>query len=141
MIDYGKVIVAYGPRFPGLQKHDEFVTLEGHIYPGKSIYKDNYSSEYEKLKATYIHEFVHVWQHQNNKHVGLRAAVAHAGRGYDYLPLEKGKPFSSYNVEQQGAMVEDYFLLKRRLAARWAKKFGKTPPSIEQLRALIPIVR
>jgi len=57
------------------------------------------------------------------------------------MPLKPGKRFTDYNIEQQGAMVEDYVRLKRGMRARSEKEFGKKSPTIEELKAFIPIVR
>jgi len=76
----------------------------------------------------FLHELTHVWQHQRGVRVWLRGLC---DRRYSYLPLRQGKPFEKYGIEQQGDMVQDYFMLLRGFA-------GPGAVSPQQYRDLFP---
>ena len=57
-----------------------------------------------------MHEMVHVWQHQLGYPVRTRGAIR-MGLSYRYL-LEPGKTLADYNMEAQGDLLADYFVLK-----------------------------
>ncbi|MEQ8539146.1 MAG: S8 family serine peptidase [Coleofasciculus sp. D1-CHI-01] len=69
---------------------------------------------------TFIHEMTHVWQYQQDGAIYMPQAI-HAqkvGAGYDYLGLtelqarkDAGRGLTSFNREQQGAIIQDYYLL------------------------------
>ncbi len=67
-------------------------------------------------KRLFIHESVHVWQHQNGvlnlAASALREAIRHRFRYANaYLfHLDPGKDLLDYGLEQQPAIIEDYFL-------------------------------
>lgn len=57
-----------------------------------------------------MHEMVHVWQHQLGYAVRLRGAVR-IGLAYNY-ELAADKTLADYNMEAQGDLLADYFVLK-----------------------------
>jgi hypothetical protein len=57
-----------------------------------------------------MHEMVHVWQHQLGYPVRLRGAVR-IGLSYRY-ELREGARLADYNMEAQGELLADYFVLK-----------------------------
>ena len=72
-----------------------------------------------------IHELTHVWQYVT---VGLiylpQAAPDSLGENYDYggvadlrAKMAAGEGFDAYNREQQGKIVEDYFVLRGQARA------------------------
>lgn len=67
--------------------------------PGKGVIKRG-----EK----FVHELVHVWQLEHGSDLLLVAKGMAKVFGEDYT-YTAGKPFSSYNLEQQGSIVEDWF--------------------------------
>jgi hypothetical protein len=62
--------------------------------------------------ATLIHELTHVWQYEHRKYSGsyiLDAAATHIFRGQKGYKFEPGKPWNSYNAEQQASIVEKWY--------------------------------
>lgn len=66
----------------------------------------------------FMHEMVHVWQHQLGYPVGLMRAVHIAYLPYTYA-LVPGAKLQHYNMEQQGDLLSDYWALLT---------FGAYPP-------------
>ncbi len=71
-----------------------------------------------------IHECVHIWQFQNFGSIYLYEALKaqHSEEKYDYGGVEglyatmtKGGKLLSFNFEQQGDIIEDYFCLQQEL--------------------------
>ncbi len=114
-----------------VQGPDTLVAPNGSIYADEdgSVYVEDYSAAGFTLRAAFIHEMAHVWPHQQGMSVELRGAIE---RRYDYT-IEAGKRFVDYKIEQQAAIVEDYF---RLLQGRTLE--GKPP--IEVYRRLLPFV-
>ena len=86
------------------------IAPNGHVYFHPDDHRDDFSTAPLGQQAWFVHEMTHVWQHQCGTCVWLRGLV---NRRYGYLPLDPRRPFSSYGVEQQGDIVQDYFLLLR----------------------------
>lgn len=75
-----------------------------------------------------LHELTHVWQFEQMGSVYIpRALKAQYSRmGYNYGGIaalkaakELGKSFHSFNLEQQGDIIADYFLIKDGYQPRW----------------------
>ena len=75
-----------------------------------------------------IHELVHVWQFEQMGSVYIPRAVAaqFTMQNYDYggvdqlrKAFELGKDFLSFNYEQQGDIVADYFRIKNGYRPQW----------------------
>ncbi|MDX2071117.1 MAG: hypothetical protein SFV55_21995 [Haliscomenobacter sp.] len=80
-------------------------------------------------EAILIHELVHVWQYcqQGAAYIprALRAQRSTMGYNYGGLPaLLKANHLSEFNLEQQGDLVMDYFLLLQDRQASWAPDAG-----------------
>ena len=99
------------------------MTPNGEIYVtddpkrGNFLYKDDYSRESLALKAFFIHEMAHVWQYQNNilrvKTTAILGQLRHLGKYnkmYKYT-LEARKHLFDYGIEQQAAIIEDYYIV------------------------------
>lgn len=82
------------------------------------------------LRAHFVHELVHVWQHQQGVPLWRRRWPL---ARYRYLPLRPGKPFAAYGIEQQAEMVKDAWLLASGHAAAAAL------PPLAVYRALLPL--
>ena len=67
--------------------------------------------------AHLVHEIVHVWQYMYWD-VSLYSP-RWLNRRYHYELIE-GDQFLDFGLEQQAAMFEDHFRLKRKLSMRWA---------------------
>ncbi len=77
-----------------------------------------------------IHELTHVWQFEQMGSVYIpRAIKAQKSKmGYNYggvsalkASIEKGKSFLSFNLEQQGDIISDYFRIKDGYQPRWGQ--------------------
>ena len=75
-----------------------------------------------------IHELMHVWQYQQYGAIYMiRAIIAqHTHCGYDYGGIKalrarrkKGEGLRDFNLEQQGDIIADYFLLKNGYQTQW----------------------
>ena len=59
-----------------------------------------------------MHEMTHVWQYQLNYPI-KKAGLTVSSRGteaYEYT-LARGRALSSYNMEQQGEIISDYYII------------------------------
>lgn len=104
------------------------IAPNGHVYFHPDDHRDDFSRAGLAQQAWFIHEMTHVWQHQCGTCVWLRGLL---NRRYVYLPFDPGRPFSSYGVEQQGDIVQDYFTLLR------GGRVAGAPP-LAAYRALLP---
>lgn len=111
----------YARRFMPFQAARVAMSPNGQMYfPRQTLYCDDFAAAALPRRALFLHEAVHVWQHQLGYPVlrcGFCLAVQGGywrNRAYRYRHLlGSGTPFSRLNMEQQAAAVEDYF------AARW----------------------
>jgi hypothetical protein len=91
------------------------MSFKGNIYlPDR--YCSDFSSAPLPQQRLFIHEGVHVWQHQNNVvNLALAAICESAKHQFRYrktyfFHLERGRDLLDYGFEQQAAIIEDYFL-------------------------------
>ncbi len=97
------------------------------FHPKGGLFRDDYAQTDLNLQGLFIHEMVHVWQHQQ----GVFLPIArHPFCRYDYK-LIPGKPFADYGIEQQAEIVRHDFLLKQ--GARLKNGF-----QLEQFIGLVP---
>lgn len=133
-VKYNLVHIYHRSYFPfGAQDDNVAMSPDGNIYfdPDGTLYREDFSRANIHSKALLIHEMTHVWQHQSGVNVRIRGIFQ---RTYKYLPLEPGKKFSDYGIEQQGDIVRDYFYLLNGYSRHdW--------PAIETYRKLIPFVK
>jgi hypothetical protein len=89
-------------------------------YKGNVYLPDGHSHDFSQAplsrKRLFIHETVHVWQHQNNI-LNLAFAAVREGMRHRFkyakaylFHLEHGKDLLDYGFEQQAAIIEEYFL-------------------------------
>ena len=98
------------------------------FHPNGGIWSADFSAGDIWLQAHFIHEMVHVWQHQQGVNLLLKRPPF---ARYSYLPLKPGKPFHRYGIEQQAEIVKDSFLLAKGIAL-------KNRPPLAAYRALLP---
>lgn len=93
--------------------HPRRVTMapDGNIWfhPRSGLFRADYSDADIHLQGLFIHEMVHVWQHQSGVFLPL---ARHPFCRYEYK-LIPGKPFADYGIEQQAEIVRHDFLLKQ----------------------------
>jgi len=104
---------------PFIQDKSQAVAHGSSISFPRNAYAEDFSKEPDAQKqSVFIHELVHVWQHQNKvlstPREGLKETLRHRfNYSKAYLhKLEAGKDLVKYGFEQQAAIVQDYFLLK-----------------------------
>jgi hypothetical protein len=103
---------------------------DGHIWfhPNGRDWSEDFSAEPAHARGHFLHEMVHVWQHQAGINLRLRR---HPFMRYAYLPLRPGRPFHAYNLEQQAEIVREAWLI----GEGWSLP-GRPP--VETYRALLP---
>ena len=135
-VDYSKVkIHNHGYwMFFGFQDKRTAVTPNGQMYYPKPIYRDDFSVE-SRDQALFVHEMVHVWQHQLGYAVRWNGLFV-SSRGpdaYEYS-VAPGTLLSDYNMEQQGDIISDYYMIV--LASRGGAARG-SQGSPDQLKAVL----
>ncbi len=108
-IDYGRVRI-HGRRYMPFQPKNCCMTPNGSMYFHATCFLDDYSQAAITGQHWFMHEMVHVWQHQLGYPVRLRGAVR-LGLQYSY-ELREGATLADYNMEAQGDLLADYFVLK-----------------------------
>ena len=109
-IDYRRVRIFSRRYLPYLQPKNCAMTPNGSMYFHRSCFLDDYAEASIAGKHWFMHEMVHVWQHQLGYAVRLRGAVR-LGLPYHY-DLAAGNSLADYNMEAQGDLLADYFVLK-----------------------------
>jgi hypothetical protein len=115
-VDYEKVWVHHGGwwLFMGKQHPNTAVTPNGEMYYPKAIYQQDFASpEIDPTNwALFMHEMVHVWQYQMGYAV-KRHGLTVTSRGesaYAYL-LTPDRCLRDFNMEQQGNIMSDYYMI------------------------------
>lgn len=98
-----------------------------HFHPRGGLYRPDFAEAPLDLQALFVHEMVHVWQHQCGIYLPLRR---HPWCRYDYT-LVPGRPFARYGIEQQAEIVADAFRLRHGLSPA-----GK--PGLAGFAAILP---
>jgi hypothetical protein len=98
-----------------------------HFHPRGGLYRDDFADAPIDLQALFIHELVHVWQHQQGIFLPLQR---HPFCRYRYR-LVPGRAFRRYGIEQQAEIVRHAFLLRRDATVFHA-------PPLAALEALLP---
>jgi len=110
-IDYARVRIHNRRYLPfGLQPKNCAMTPNGALYFHKSCCLLDLSTGSETARHWFMHEMVHVWQHQLGYPVRLRGAFR-IGLSYRYA-LAMDKSLSDFNMEAQGDLLADYFVLR-----------------------------
>jgi hypothetical protein len=110
-IDYARVRVHNRPYLPfGLQPRNCAMSPNGSIYFHHSCFLPDYATGDPPARHWFMHEMVHVWQHQLGYPVRLRGALR-LGLSYRY-ELRAGATLADFNMEAQGELLADYFALR-----------------------------
>ncbi|MCO6514401.1 MAG: hypothetical protein J6589_08030 [Snodgrassella sp.] len=107
-------------RLPFQSKFGYAVTPRGAIYWPEDAFKEDYSVEDIWRIHWFIHEMTHVWQYQMGMCVMCRG-VLNKITPYEYK-LTPEKLLSDYNMEQQAAIISDYYLLDKYGCDTWSKR-------------------
>ncbi len=110
-VDYSTVKVHNGEYlWFGMQPDDTAMTPNGEMYFNPKHFKEDFSDPTSPGdQCWFMHEMVHVWQHQLGYPVKWRGAVR-LGLSYEYV-LAADKRLCDYNMEAQGNILADYFAL------------------------------
>lgn len=114
-IDYSQVKIHHGGWWLFLGFQDTAVTPNGEMYYPKitNLYRDDFSNtSNDRDKALFMHEMVHVWQYQIGYWIKWHSlwVTSRGPSAYEYQLNPQGK-LSNYNMEQQGDIVSDYFII------------------------------
>ncbi|MFD2366261.1 Rhs element Vgr protein [Pseudoduganella sp. GCM10020061] len=136
-VDYERVRI-YGRGFLwfGLQHPHVAISPNGNIYFTAARFREDFSRSTDKDMHWFIHEMVHVWQHQLGYPVLMRGALRLFLR-YDYV-LEEGKRLCDYDMEAQGELLADYFALRylgNREVMRRSREYGADLSRFERVLA------
>lgn len=123
-IDYARVRII-GRRYLPFQPRHCAMTPNGKMYFHRSRVLSDFAAASVAEQHWFIHEMTHVWQHQLGYPVRLRGAVR-LGLDYRYSLLP-GSTLADFNMEAQGDLLADYFVLRLLLrpdAMRWPLQPG-----------------
>lgn len=110
-IDYTRVKIFRRCYLPfGLQPANCAMAPNGSIYFHPACHLPNYAAADAPARHWFMHEMVHVWQHQLGYPVRLRGAIRLALH-YAYT-LHADATLGDFNMEAQGDVLADYFVLK-----------------------------
>lgn len=109
-IDYDAVRIAR-KKWAFFQPRDTVMAPTGciHFHPRGRQYRDDFGACALTDQGLFIHEMVHVWQHQKGVFLPL---VRHPFCRYGYT-VKPGQPLHRYGIEQQAEIVRHAFLLSR----------------------------
>ena len=132
-IDFNGVRVHHGGWWGFLGMQFTAASPNGNMYypPSTDYYRDDFSAtEDDRDKALFIHEMVHVWQYGLGyalKWNGLLVS-RRGGEAYEY-ELD-GRSLNKYNLEQQGEIISDYYVicvLRNPLGVWNPRNYDKSP--------------
>jgi hypothetical protein len=109
-IDPSRVRVHNRRYLPLVQPKNCAMTPNGSIYFHHTRFLPDYARGDPHTIHWFMHEMAHVWQHQLGYPVRLRGAIR-IGLPYGYT-LHTGAALADYNMEAQGDLLADYFVLK-----------------------------
>jgi hypothetical protein len=109
-IDYDRVRI-HNRKWWWFQPREITMAPDGHLWfhPESKLFCDDFCDRDNTLQGLFIHEMVHVWQHQQGIFLPL---ARHPFCRYDYQ-LIPGRSFLRYGIEQQAEIVRHVFLLKQ----------------------------
>lgn len=91
-----------------LQNNLQGMTPNGEMWFQDGLYQPDFSASLVFYQHIFLHEMMHVWQHQHGMWVRTRGTFSW-GADYSYS-LDK-KSLSDYSMEQKAGIVSDYWLL------------------------------
>ncbi len=113
-ICYDKVGIT-ATAFMPFQPKGTAMAPDGNLYM-YGCYHDDYAQQPPMTQAHFIHEMTHVWQKQNGVLDPIKSALKlnlayrfNYNAAYFYT-LDAARDLTSYNMEQQATIVQDYFL-------------------------------
>jgi hypothetical protein len=127
-IDYDPVRI-HQSKWAFFQPRNVVMAPSGHLHfhPKGSLWCEDFSQRLLHAQGLFIHEMVHVWQHQRGVWLPL---ARHPFCRYSYA-LKPGWPLHRYGIEQQAEIVRHAFLLRQGATLPGA-------PPLEQYRSILP---
>ena len=127
-IDYAQVRI-HRRKWAFFQPRHIVMAPMGHIHfhPQGDRYRDDFAAAPLGLQALFIHEMVHVWQHQSGIFLPLRRLP---WARYDYV-FDSARPLTRYGIEQQAMLIQHAFML------RHGAIIPEAPP-LAELEAVLP---
>jgi hypothetical protein len=127
-LDYAKIRI-HNRKWWWFQPSKITMAPDGHLWfhPKSELFCDDFCDRNLSLQGLFMHELVHVWQHQQGIFLPLKR---HPFCRYDYS-LKPGWKLGQYGIEQQAEIVRHVFLLKN------GAKVAGAPP-LEQYIGLLP---
>lgn len=127
-IDYDAVRIHHRKWWP-FQPRRVTMAPDGHIWfhPKGGLWCEDFCARPLHVQGLFIHEMVHVWQHQKGIWLPL---ARHPFCRYSYS-LRPGWPLKRYGLEQQAEIVRHAFLLREGANVPGA-------PPLEQYRSILP---
>ncbi|UAN36473.1 type IV secretion protein Rhs [Enterobacter asburiae] len=113
-IRYNEVWIHRGSYLPfNMQNFRTAMTPNGEIYFMEGTYENDFSMSHQRMSRIvgahlFLHEMMHVWQHQHGMMVRLRGAFSWA---VDYSYHLDKHHLLDYGLEQQASIVSDFCLL------------------------------
>ena len=108
-IDYDAVRLSLS-KWAFFQPRDTVMAPRGciHFHPKGTAWRDDFAAAALTDQGLFIHEMVHIWQHQRGIFLPL---ARHPWCRYDYA-LKPGQPLHRYGIEQQAEIVRHTFVLR-----------------------------
>lgn len=131
-VDYDAVRIARR-RWAFFQPRNVVMAPRGtiHFHPHGACYRDDFACASLDLQGLFIHEMVHVWQHQRGVFLPI-ARHPFCRYGYSLVP---GWPLKRYGIEQQAEIVRHAFLLRAGRAVPGAPALERYETLLEDFRA------
>ncbi len=113
-LDPGPVRLHLAKWWP-FQPRNVIMAPDGDIWfhPKGSAWRDDFAEASLGLRALFVHEMTHVWQHQRGLFLPLRRHPFCRCR----YALTPGKPLTAYGIEQQAVIVEHAYRTRTNGAA------------------------
>ena len=113
-LNYSRIRI-HDHRYVFFQPANSAMTPNGQIYMSRGAYAPDYSQLTQGSKGFLVHELAHVWQYQlrvlNPVWAAIGETFAHRfnyRNAYAYT-LRADRDLLEYDIEQQAAILEDYY--------------------------------
>jgi len=108
-IHYNRVWIHRESYLPfNLQPDLQAMSPNGEMWFREGTYQRDFSKAVVYYQHMFLHEMMHVWQHQRGMWVRTRGAFSWA---VDYSYSLDKKSLRDYGLEQQASIVSDYWIL------------------------------
>jgi hypothetical protein len=127
-LDYAKIRI-HRRKWWWFQSRKITMAPDGHLWfhPDGQLFCDDFCDRDLSMQGLFIHELVHVWQHQQGIFLPLKR---HPFCRYDYS-LKPGWKLNQYGIEQQAEIVRHIFLMRNGF------KLAGAPP-LKQYEGILP---